>query len=285
MTVCVGVAVNDCLVFAADSAATLVSTDPATGLSRIVNVYRHGDKVFNLCKGLPICAMTCGMGNIGAASIATLSKDLRRRILGNDAAWRLDPVNYTVQEIAATARRFLYEDRFQSLNPQPAAPHSLEYWVGGYGSDPSSGHEVWKIAIVNGQCDPPAPVIQGGNSGILFGGQPSAIHRLLFGFDQGLADALIAGGLDPAGVPAVVAMLRSRLEVSMVAPTMPAIDAIDLADFLVETTKRYFRFLPGADIVGGDTDIAVVTRYEGFKWIRRKYFYSRDLNPLETGHV
>ena len=40
MTVCVGVAVNDCLVFAADSAASLIFSDPATGASQIGNVYR-----------------------------------------------------------------------------------------------------------------------------------------------------------------------------------------------------------------------------------------------------
>ncbi|SDA24999.1 hypothetical protein SAMN02799622_03530 [Methylobacterium sp. UNC378MF] len=81
------------------------------------------------------------------------------------------------------------------------------------------------------------------------------------------------------------AFLRQRLESAFVWPTMPVRDAIDLADFLVETTKRYFRFLPGADIVGGDTDVAVVTRYEGFKWIRRKHFYPASLNPLETDHA
>ena len=55
-----------------------------------------------------------------------------------------------------------------------------------------------------------------------------------------------------------------------------------MADFLVDTTKRYFRFLPGADIVGGETDIAVVTRYEGFRWVRRKQFYSATLNGPEA---
>ncbi|PPD15135.1 MAG: hypothetical protein CTY25_07615 [Methylobacterium sp.] len=65
---------------------------------------------------------------------------------------------------------------------------------------------------------------------------------------------------------------------------MPIQDAIELADFLVDVTKRYFRFKPGADTVGGDTDIAVVTRYERFKWIKRKHFYPAELNPRETGH-
>jgi hypothetical protein len=66
---------------------------------------------------------------------------------------------------------------------------------------------------------------------------------------------------------------------------MPVQDAINLADFLVDVTKRYFAFLPGADIVGGETDIATVTKYEGFKWIRRKHYYPASLNPMETGHA
>ena len=60
MTICVAVKVNDCVVFAADSATSM--TD-ASG--HILNVFDHGNKVFNLYKELPIAAMTCGMGNIG----------------------------------------------------------------------------------------------------------------------------------------------------------------------------------------------------------------------------
>jgi hypothetical protein len=39
----------------------------------VANVYRHGNKVFNLCRGLPICAMTAGMGSIGRAPIHALA--------------------------------------------------------------------------------------------------------------------------------------------------------------------------------------------------------------------
>jgi hypothetical protein len=81
----------------------------------------------------------------------------------------------------------------------------------------------------------------------------------------------------------------TQLPAALVAPlwndAMPVQDAIDLAQFLVETTKKFYRFHPGADIVGGYTDTAVVTRHEGFKWISRKHYYSPTLNPLETDHV
>ncbi|MCY4461698.1 MAG: hypothetical protein OXC26_15090 [Albidovulum sp.] len=48
---------------------------------------------------------------------------------------------------------------------------------------------------------------------------------------------------------------------------------------------KYFAFLLGADIVAGDTDIATDTKHEGFKWIRRKHYYSEYLNRRKTDHA
>lgn len=285
MTVCVGVTVNDCVVFAADSAATLISTDQQSGQSQILNVYQHGDKVFNLFKRLPVVAMTCGMGNIGSDSIGTLAKDLRRRMMGSDVPWKIDPDNYTIADIAGIARKFLFDDKFNSVIPPPAAPHSFEFWIGGYSSNFDADHEIWKISVVNGACTGPQLMQAPGKAGWFVGGQPTPVNRLVVGFDERLSDLLIKAGLDQKSAAQVQQFLRGELEVQMATATMPVRDAIDLADFLVETTKRFFRFLPGADIVGGDTDIAVVTKYEGFKWIRRKHFYPAELNPLETDHA
>ena len=61
-----------------------------------------------------------------------------------------------------------------------------------------------------------------------------------------------------------------EFQTPLVNTSMPVQDAIDLAEFLVDMTKRYVAFLPGADTVGGETDIATVTKYEGFRWIRRQ---------------
>ena len=105
------------------------------------------------------------------------------------------------------------------------------------------------------------------------------------GFDPALHDHFITAGMDAKNATNLLDFLRSKLEVSVLVPMMPVKDAIELADFLSTTTKSYYRFLPGADIVGGDTDIAVVTKHEGFKWIKRKHYYPAHLNPLETDHV
>ncbi len=51
------------------------------------------------------------------------------------------------------------------------------------------------------------------------------------------------------------------------------------ADFLVHMTKMFSRFGPGAPSVGGPTEIAAITKHEGFKWIKRKHYYEQRLNP------
>jgi hypothetical protein len=181
MTVCVGVAVNDCLVFAADSASTVVATDPATGQSVVQNVYRHGNKVFNLHKKLPICGMTAGMGNLGSSSIGDLAKLLRQRLMTSSPTWTTDRHSFTIQDIAQKARRLFFEENYQSIVPAPPAPHSFEFWVGGYGSDLAEGHSVWKVEIANGACNAPFQIVGPDQSGVFWGGQPVPAHRLVMG--------------------------------------------------------------------------------------------------------
>jgi len=48
---------------------------------------------------------------------------------------------------------------------------------------------------------------------------------------------------------------------------------------MVETTKGFIRFAVGLHkTVGGQTEIAAITKHEGFKWVQRKHFYPPDLN-------
>ena len=47
-------------------------------------------------------------------------------------------------------------------------------------------------------------------------------------------------------------------------------DAIDYAEFLIRTTADYQRFANMIPTVGGEADIALVTHYSGFTWIKSK---------------
>ena len=278
MTICVAVKVHDCLVFAADSAISLESG------GEIVNVYAHGNKVFNLVKGLPICGMFCGMGNIGHSSISSLAKDLRRELSLDPSKGGLDRSTYTVEEIAKRVKALFYDRTYLGLANPPTAPHSLEFYVGGYSANADLS-EVWKISLINGVCHDPVHQNPGVDSGyILWAGQPEALNRLILGYSQKLPGAYLLSGNDPANLANTIEKIREQTVTSLASNPMPTGDAIALADFLVDVTKRYVHFLEGADTVGGDTDIATVTRHEGFRWIRRKHFYPRDLNR-ETDHV
>jgi len=283
VTVCVGVRVYDGLVFAADSASSIVTTD-ANGNSIVSNLYRNGNKLFNLVRKRPLVSMTCGMGNFGHAPIAALSKDLRHLLSTAANPYSINLDAYTVEEVAQKAKAF-FADRYAAITPAPTPPHSFQYWIGGFSSG-SEQAEIWRIDMENGAFRDPIPQFNTGESAVVWGGQPEAINRLLLGYSLSVSNALSRLGLKEAEISGVFAEFQKETNPSaMVHPSMPIQDAIELAKFLVETTKQFVRFLPGADVVGGDTDIAVVTRHERFKWIQRKHYYPAHLNVLETDHV
>lgn len=274
--------VHDGIVFGADSATSLVANE--AGRSVVTNVYRHGNKVFNLYKKLPIVAMTAGMGSIGPAPIHALAKDLRRHLRDPGSPYYIDDATYDIADVAEKARRFLFDEKYAALPAPLPTPHSMEFWVGGY-STGSESHELWKIEIADGKCEPPQKLCGNFNPGLFVGGQPSPIYRLLRGFDDTIEEPLLKAGVPPADMPQLLRVIAQHTQVPLLNPAMPIQDAIELVDFLVGMTKSYYRFLPGADTVGGDTDIAVVTRHERFKWVKRKHYYSPHLNAMETDHA
>lgn len=278
MTICISVKVHDCLVFAADSASSIGNQ------AGIIKVFNHGNKVFNLYKSLPIVAMTCGMGNFGSASVSTLAKDFRLLLADPDSKYHIDVAKYSIEDVAKKAKEFFFDDHYAALTQKPQGDHSFEFWIGGYSSDAKSS-EIWKVQILNGACGDPVAVRAKDNCGINAAGQPDAFNRLVLGYSVQLQKGLTDMGVKPADMQAALVAISSHTQATMAYPSMPIGDAIRLADFLVETTKGFVSFIPGADVVGGDTDIAVVTKHEGFKWIKRKHYYGRELNPLETDHV
>jgi hypothetical protein len=283
MTICVAVKVHDCLVFATDSAMSLLEPTE-DGKSETVNVYSHGNKVFNLIRTVPICAMFCGMGNIGRSSISSLAKDLRRELSATIAEGGIDLSTYTIEEVSKRARELIFERHYEALDQKPVGDHSLEFFVGGYSAESDSA-EVWKFVLSNGACTQPERQFPDAANGfVLWAGQPEALNRLILGYSQRLPEALLSAGLEAPLLAPTMEHIRSHTLTALAEDPMPTGDAIALADFLVNVTKMYVHFLRGADTVGGDTDIAVVTRHEGFKWIKRKHFYPKALN-VETDHV
>lgn len=277
MTVAVAVKVFDGIVLAADSATTLQL--PGGG----AQVYNNASKVFHLHRTLPIGAMTWGLGAIGPASIATLCKDFRRRLMGKDPGhldWKLTE-GYTVQDVANRLVEMFYDELWVSNFPDVSGqPPALGMLVSGYSGNSAHG-EAWEI-VIDGSGRPVPELIIGENS---FGwkafAQPQATDRLFGGIDPDLAGQLHAAlGPDYQKISHLIAAAARQ----PAQPAMPFGDAIALAQVLVETTANFSHFLLGPDTVGGQVDIAGINRHEGFRWITRKHYYSQDLNPMETNH-
>ena len=279
MTIEIAVKVHDGLVLAADSATTLVQRD-SSGQTRETNIYNNANKVMNLFKGLPIGLMTWGLGSIGSSSISTLGKDLRRRLQGEDSDhldWAIDPSKYSIEEIATRVREFFYEENYLTTMPAGVPPvNPLGLLIGGYSSNGNQA-EVFTLNADEKGCTPPSPTLTQ-EYGAVWSGQPEAITRLVLGVSGDLGQALINLQAKPEEVPAYIEAIKAQLEMQIVNGAMPIQDAIDLAEFLVDVTIKFVRFCPGSETVGGPIEVAAISKHEGFKWIKRKHYYSGALN-------
>ncbi len=281
MTVAVLVKVWDGLVLASDSATTLKLDGGGA------QVYNSANKIFHLHRQFPVALMTWGLGSIGSGSISTLSKDLRRRLMGRDDThdgWELDPATYTIESVADRVVEHMFDELYApTFHGQEDSP-TLGLLVAGYSSGSGAG-EAWLIEMTDPESRPvpvvSMPVDQGG---WLAYAQTEALERLWNGIDR-QTEALIANRVGQEVYGQVVADIvdGGRVRAPAVA-AMPLADAIGLAEFMVNVTSGYTHFLLGPDTVGGPTEVASMSRHEGFRWINRKHYYDPRLNPRETNH-
>jgi len=71
--------------------------------------------------------------------------------------------------------------------------------------------------------------------------------------------------------------------VSLDLTTLP--DAVDYAKFLIRTTADYQRFAKQVPTVGGPVDVAIITKWAGFRWVERKTLLGSDEVRLNVGKV
>lgn len=275
MTIAIGIKVHDGFVLAADSASTLTYPNGA-----VSSVYNNANKVFNLYKGLPIGGMCWGTGSVGAASVTTLAKDFRKRIMGlsaNHKEWKLNTEAYTIEDVVVQLRKFLFEE--VCANDPNNANITMGLLVAGYSAN-SDLPEAWEIMIQKGQCGDPVLKIPE-PAGLHVGGQPEAILRLLGGISPNAFPVLQQMGIPADQAGQIMDHLTRNLAIPLIAPPMPIQDAIDLAIFLADMTINFSRFSPGAPTVGGPIEVAAITKHEGYKWVRRKFYFDSKLNPKD----
>ena len=60
---------------------------------------------------------------------------------------------------------------------------------------------------------------------------------------------------------------------------LPKDELAEMAESLVNLTSFERRVTPEAETVGGPIDVAVISRGDGFIWIKRKHYFDTELNP------
>jgi hypothetical protein len=285
MTIVVTIRVTDGIVLAADSATSF--TD-ATG--HVAKVYNSANKIFNLVKVWPIGAMTYGAGSVGTESISTLSKTLRERLTPRKSRakssdrdpFELVKASYTIENVAKSAKDF-FEERYKAAYASPVPNYFLGYRVCGYSAQ-GKLPEAWEIKILENSTEGPYKVYEDDHFGPRWAGENEALDRLILGVGSKTEDALIALGATPDVARQTLMQLVNRLHANLFLPAMPIQDAIDLAEFLVETAVKFSHFSLRPATVGGPIEIATITKHEGFKWVMRKHYYSSEFN-VEADHV
>lgn len=282
MTIAIALKVGDGVVLGADSASTMMVQ------GGVGNVYFNAEKVFNLVKGLPVGVVVAGLGGLAGRSVTSLSRDLRARIKARTHPdYMLDRDGYTVEDLAKMLRRFFYEEHYRAefaALPAETAKPAMSLLIAGYSAGAAMS-EVWAIEVDQaGNCQDPQLMIPKDASGqAQWRGQPEALNRLVNGWSTGVYQRIVAGGINPDDA---LALLQSAPNTPLLAPGMPLQDAIDLVHYLIDVTAGFVRFAPGPPTVAPPTDSAAITKHEGFRWVRRKHYFSNELNrPMDRETV
>ncbi len=242
-------------------------------------------RVFNLRKGLPIGMITWGLAAISGASISMLSKELRDRFTKPPEAfkeWHIDPESYRLADVAERVKQFMFDENYQQAAQADPNLDTSAFIVAGFSASERHAEE-YLIKLSPSGAEGPSPVRSSEETGVAWSGQPEAISRLMNGYAPGLGDVFEKRlGVDKANVEPALDVIKQELEAPLVNPSMPFQDAIDLADFLVDLSIKYHRFVPGAPTVGGPIEVAAISKHEGFRWVKRKFYYDARLNPEEV---
>jgi len=117
--------------------------------------------------------------------------------------------------------------------------------------------------------------------GPVWGGQQDFVGRLIHGYDPNMIQA-IQKSLDLSDEQ--VAKLRAELkgiEAKIPYQFLPLQDCINLSVLLVRTTIEMQSFYVGLRGVGGEIDVAVITKTGGFQSVKEKYV-TKFFNPREV---
>lgn len=266
MTIAITVRVFGGVVLGADSAGSFIDRRGQTE-----KVYYNSSKMFELREGLPIGAVTWGLGTFGSLSIAAMVRPIAA-LLARGGQYEVNPESYSVEDVAINVRKFLFHNYGVAHGRSRTKRSPFFLLIAGYSSGRYDSEE-WLIKIDDtGQC-PEVQRVRGVDEyGLLSFAENYATDLLVNGYSEYLP--LLARGVgisDRKVDELMLAFKQIRTRLDPVRPHMPIRDAIELVNFLATVECGYSRLIPNqpAPTVGPPIEIMAITRTDGLRWVER----------------
>ena len=245
------------IVLAADSRVTLQAA-PVGGGATLPIFYDNATKLLSFSRQRFVGAVTYGMAVIGNRTAHSFLPEFEVE---------LPESPLSVREFAERLSAFFLK-RWQHDMPKDYAGPAMTFVVGGFDEGAAYG-EVHLLEIPF-KPDPQERTNKIG-FGMTWGGQLDIVSRIFHGFDPGLATLLAKeSGSDPKAVAGWLQSAGPQLALAVPFEFLPLQDCINLAAAVIRTTAVFQNIAVRMRGVGGPTDIAVITRAEGLKFVQRK---------------
>lgn len=155
--------------------------------------------------------------------------------------------------------------------PLPPGVEALNFLIAGFNEGETYGRVY--LVVVPDAIDPVEQ--KAGDFGITWGGQSEFLQRLLNGFAPQAADIAKATlGLDDAQERQLVNAWNLQMGLPIPYQFLPLQDCLDMADFLVNVTSSIQTWMVAVRGVGGEIDLATITRTDGLRPVRQKEIHA-----------
>jgi hypothetical protein len=268
------------LVIAADSRVTLTAVQqqqqlqPEAGGGATATVetqvhhtyFDNASKLLSLQGHPKLGIVTYGQGSIGASQPRTAHGFMPEFEAHLDQqAENADAAALTVEEAAAELGKF-FGQQWQSAG-MPADADPMIFLVAGFDDGEAYG-KVYEVSVPNAP-EPTERIVN--DFGVKWGGMPYLAERLI----DGVAPRALQLAADELSLTAEQAQsLSQRWEADLKLPIpyqfLPLQDCVNMATFLVDMTATVMTWTVGVQGVGGDVDVATITRTDGFQSVRQK---------------
>ena len=251
------------VVLAADSRVTLSAQLP-NGSTLPVN-FDNATKLIHF--GAPhdfMAALNYGQALIGRRTANSYIQEIERT-LGDS--------RLSIEQYAKRLGVFFAQKWVDAKMPVQSTPGLVPmiFIVAGYDKGEDYG-SVYLLSVPNSPDPQPQ---NAGQFGMTWGGQLEVANRIIHGYDPALESIIKAVlNLDDSQMAKLVPVLQANLAAKIPYDMLPLQDCIDLASFLINATIRTQSLSVAVRGVGGEIELAVITREKGFEQLHEKHLHA-----------